>query len=181
MPDDHIRDTSAEESMRMRQKYGVDEVEGKTMGVYGPITGAGEPTFFKLRAQLLEEGRSIQPLAETDHLWTWIKVYATGGENTLHAHTTEDHMFIILAGEGSFYGPNGEKKILKRNDGLMLPAGTFYNFHSSGDEPLVLLRVGSRAAEGNIKKRMGIDGEECRGGTDKNKFKPPLFSDKFYE
>jgi len=181
MPDDYIRDTSAEESMRMRQKYGVEEVEGKTMGVYGPLTGEGERTLFKLRAQLLTEGRSIHPLAETENLRTWIKVYATGGENTLHAHTTEDHMFVILDGEGSFYGPNGEKKVLKRNDGLMLPAGTFYHFNSSGDEPLVLLRVGSRAAEGNIKKRMGIDGVECQGGTDKNKFTAPTFSDKYYE
>ncbi len=181
MPDDLNVDTSAEESKRMREKYGVEEVAGKKMGVYGPITGEGEPTFFKLRAQLLKEGRSIQPLAETENLWTWIKVYATGGENTLHAHTKEDHMFIVLSGEGTFWGPNGEEKVLTRNDGLMLPAGTFYHFNSSGDEPLVLLRVGSRAEPGNIKMRMGIDGEECRGGTDKNKFTPPVFDDKYYE
>jgi len=181
MPDDHISKEDVDENLRMRQKYGVEEVEGETMGVYGPISYEGEPKFFKLRAQLLEEGRSIQPLAESENLWTWIKVYATGGENTLHAHTKEDHMFVILDGEGSFYGPNGEKKVLKRNDGLMLPAGTFYHFNSSGDEPLVILRVGSRAHDGNIKERMGHDGEECRGGTDKNKFKPPVYSDKYYE
>ncbi len=87
MPDDHATDTDVDENLRMRQKYGVEEVPGETMGVYGPISDKGNPKFFKLRAQLLDEGRSIQPLAETENLWTWIKVYASGGENVLHAHT----------------------------------------------------------------------------------------------
>ncbi|MEQ8193292.1 MAG: cupin domain-containing protein [Rhodospirillales bacterium] len=181
MPDDHAID-DIDESRRMRERYGVPEgAPGETMGVYGPVCRAGKPKFFNLRTRLLEDGRSIEPLAETENLWTWLKVYASGGENTLHAHTKEDHMFIVLNGRGKFYGPNGEVKELGRNEGLMLPAGSFYNFHCSSEEPLVLLRVGSRAEEGPIKDRIGIDGDPLRGGTKENKFKPPVYSDTYYE
>ena len=38
-----------------------------------------------------------------------IKVYASGGENTLHAHNNEDHMFVILQGTAIFHGPGVKK------------------------------------------------------------------------
>ena len=88
----------------------------------------------------------------------------------------------MLSGRATFYGPNGEEKELGRNEGLMLPAGTFYYFNCVSEDPLVLLRVGSRANDGNIKDRLGPDGEEVRGGTKKNKFKPPVYREGvFYE
>ena len=51
-----------------------------------------------------------------------------GGENTLHAHNNEDHMFVILQGTAIFHGPKGEKKEIGSNEGIMLPAGALYNF-----------------------------------------------------
>ncbi len=180
MPDDQLIDETF--NIEARQRYGIEEAPGEAMGYFSPILTAGNPKFFKLRAQLLDDGRDIVPLAETENLWTWIKVYASGGENVLHAHENEDHMFIVLHGRAKFYGPNKEEKELGRNEGLMLPAGTFYYFNSCADDPLVLLRVGSRAHEGEINLRRGPDGEEVRGGSKKNKWKAPVRREgEYYE
>lgn len=132
MPDDLVDKTF---NIEARQRYGIEEVPGEDMGYFSAISKAGNPKFFKLRAQLLDDGRDIVPLAETDNLWTWIKVYASGGENVLHSHENEDHMFIVLHGRARFYGPNKEEKELGRNEGLMLPAGTYYYFNSCAEEP----------------------------------------------
>lgn len=153
------------------------------MGSKSPLATAGRPVLFKMKAQLLDDGRSLAPLAETENLWAWMKVYASGGENTLHAHTKEDHMFIILAGEAIFYGPNGEEKKLGRNDGIMLPAGTYYHFNACSEEPLVLLRVGAKAGDpDHPESRIGIDGGPLPGGSKANKSKPPVYREgAFYE
>jgi len=153
------------------------------MGKKSPLGTAGKPIIFKMKAQLLNDGRSIVPLAETENMWSWIKVYASGGENTLHAHPNEDHMFVILAGEAVFYGPNGEEATLGRNDGIMLPAGTLYHFNACSEEPLVLLRVGARHGGGaEDMYRVGADGNPLPGGSKKNKWKPPVYrDDEYYE
>jgi mannose-6-phosphate isomerase-like protein (cupin superfamily) len=148
-----------------------------------PVDTSIKPAFFRLRAQLLDDGRSNTPIAETDNMWARLKVYASGGENTLHAHPNEDHMFIILAGEATFYGPNGEEKPLGRNEGIMLPAGSFYHFHATSAEPLVLLRVGCGAndREDHL-KRIAIDGGPLPGKSKANKWKAPVYRDgEYYE
>ncbi|MCG8548477.1 MAG: cupin domain-containing protein [Alphaproteobacteria bacterium] len=135
-----------------------------------------KPQFFKLRAQLLDEGRSNTPLTETDNMWARLKVYASGGENALHAHPNEDHMFIILDGAACFYGPNGEEKVLSRNDGIMLPAGSLYYFQATSEEPLVLLRVGCAANDReNLGARIQRDGSPLPGKSKANKWKAPVY------
>jgi mannose-6-phosphate isomerase-like protein (cupin superfamily) len=145
------------------------------MGIKGPVIQDKKPEFFSLKTQLLDDGRHTQPLAETENLWTWLRVYATGGENTLHAHPHEDHFFIVLDGHGIFYGPNGEQKELSRNEGLMLPAGTFYWFHAEGDVPLVMLRCGAQDGKGDRRERINIDGNPLHGESKENKFRPPVY------
>ncbi|MCZ6637686.1 MAG: cupin domain-containing protein [Alphaproteobacteria bacterium] len=117
-----------------------------------PVPWDGEtgvkPTFFTLRAQMLEAGNTETPLAMGENLWLKIKVYAKGGENKLHAHPYQDHSFIVLAGRACFHGPRGEEKELARNDGILLPAGSFYWFETTSEEPLVLLRAGAVTAPG---------------------------------
>ena len=93
----------------MRQRYGVEEDPDRKMGKFSPLCEYKKPQFFSMRTQLVTDGRSVNPLAETENLWAWIKVYASGGENTLHAHNNEDHMFVILQGIAIFHGPNGEQ------------------------------------------------------------------------
>jgi len=164
----------------MRERYGVESTPDRRMGKYGPISENQKPDFFDLRTQLVSEGRNIKPLAETDNLWAWIKVYATGGENTLHGHKNEDHMFIVLSGEATFIGPEGEKKVCGPNQGIMLPAATLYSFCCTSEDPLVLLRVGAQAGDGDLRDRVDENGDPLPGGSKKNKFKPPVYSDQYF-
>ena len=101
------------------------------------------PTFFHLRARLPRQGRTDTPMAATDRMWVVLKAYANDGENELHAHPNEDHVFLVLQGEADFYGPNEEVRRVRPNDGVLLPRRTFYRFRSVGDEPLVMARVGA--------------------------------------
>ena len=107
---------------------------------------AVKPSFFRMRAQLLDAGNTETPLAVGEHLWLKIKVNARGGENQLHAHPYQDHSFIVLAGRARFHGPRGEEKELGPNDGIFLPKGCFYWFETISEEPMVLLRVGATVA-----------------------------------
>lgn len=153
----------------------------RTNGEAPAIETSIKPSFFRLRAQLLDNGRSNTPIAETDNMWARLKVYASGGENTLHAHPNEDHMFIILAGTAQFHGPNGEEKTLGRNEGIMLPAGSFYNFEATSEEPLVLLRVGCSANDRDDHlKRIAVDGGPLPGKSRANKWKAPVYRDGAY-
>ena len=64
-------------------------------------TVAGKPAFFKLEAQLPQQGRTDTPLAASDKMWVVLKTYAADGENGLHAHPNEDHTFVVLQGEAT--------------------------------------------------------------------------------
>lgn len=166
----------------MRARYGVPDSTDREMGKFSPISKNAKPDFFSLKTQLVSEGRSVNPLAETENMWAWIKVYASGGENTLHAHKNEDHMFVVLDGKATFFGPNGEEREVGRNEGLMLPANSIYRFCCTSEEPLVLLRVGTRAHEGDLRDRIGVDGLPLPGSSKKNKFKPPVYREgAFFE
>jgi quercetin dioxygenase-like cupin family protein len=101
------------------------------------------PSFFHLRAKLPKQGRTDTPMAATDRMWVVLKTYANDGENELHAHPNEDHVFLVLQGEVEFYGPSKEVRRAGKFDGVLLPRGTFYWFRAVGDEPLVMARVGA--------------------------------------
>jgi len=61
-----------------------------------------KPAFFKLEAQLPQQGRTDTPVAASDRMWVVLKTYAADGENGLHAHPNEDHTFVVLQGEATF-------------------------------------------------------------------------------
>ena len=102
-----------------------------------------KPGFFALRAQLPEQGRTNQVMAASSQLNVVLKTYASGGENELHAHTNEDHLFVVMQGSATFYGPGGEFRVVNLHEGVVLPRGVLYRFVANGPEPLVLLRVGA--------------------------------------
>ena len=142
----------------------------QTIGSGGNV----KPTIFRLHAQLLDQGRSNTPLAETDNMWATLKVYASGGENGLHAHPNEDHMFVILQGTARFFGPNDETVDLGRYQGIMLPAGSYYKFQSTSEEPLVLMRVGCQAGTQDPAGRLNISGEPMPGDSAENRRVPVI-------
>ena len=137
-----------------------------------------KPSVFKVRAQLLDQGRTDSMLAATDNLTVRLKVYASGGENELHAHPGEDHVFIILQGSARFFGPDGEIMEIGNNAGIMLPGGNFYKFFATSEEPLVLLRIGNpNFKHQKTPHRINIKGEEMRGDSKENKKVPVIFKE----
>ena len=132
-----------------------------------PITGGPEgyrrkiaelsanegPTFFHLAAQLPKEGRTDTMFAASQTMTVILKTYAATGENELHRHPAEDHVFVVLDGEAEFYGPAGEVRRVGKYDGVFVPTTAYYCFRAVGDDPLVMLRVGAKtdpADEGGI-------------------------------
>ena len=135
-------------------------------------------TTYSMKVPLLTSGRTNEVLARSDTTTVRAKVYAQGGENALHTHLDEDHTFFILDGEATFYGPDEQTVVVGRHEGIMIPAGAFYRFQSTGDTNLVLLRFGADVTppEGTTEPRIGIDGLPLRGKDPRNKQQPPVFS-----
>lgn len=136
-----------------------DETEEMRRKREATIAASAPASVFKLRAQLLKQGRSTDLVSATDNMRVHIKVYASGGENGLHNHTQEDHFHLVLDGSACFYGPRGEEIHCGKYEGIMLPAGSFYRFHATSEEPLILLRVGAKAPSTSEIDRINIYGE----------------------
>lgn len=108
-----------------------------------PIAAIDEAVVFSMRnLPLLEQGTSYDPLATAENLWAAVKVYASGGENALHAHGGEDHAFIVLQGKATFTFGDGTTRLVTTHEGVMIPKNVQYKFEADEAENLVLLRVG---------------------------------------
>jgi mannose-6-phosphate isomerase-like protein (cupin superfamily) len=140
-----------------------------------------KPSFFRLEAQLPKQGRTDTPVAASDKMWVVLKTYAADGENGLHAHPNEDHTFIVLQGQATFYGPHDETRSIGKNEGVLLPHGTFYWFKAASDEPLVMVRIGAAAFDDVDRRgRINPDGSEMRGDSVENKQVELIMSDRWF-
>jgi mannose-6-phosphate isomerase-like protein (cupin superfamily) len=141
-----------------------------------------KPQMFGLKVRLPKKGRGSALLAATDRMWINLKTYAEGGENTLHAHTNEDHTFIVLQGKATFYGPEGESVTFTRNQGILLPRGCTYYFHAEPGEALVLLRVGCVVDAQSVPwTRTDGKGSPLPGSSKKNKSVVTEFTDEYFQ
>jgi quercetin dioxygenase-like cupin family protein len=105
-----------------------------------------------LKTPLFSSGRTNLSVPETDLLKLRGKVYAEGGENGLRTHKGEDHAFVVLQGQVTFHDEADAVTVVNKYEGILLPRGVFYWFQSTGDENLVLLRVGAgREREGEFR------------------------------
>jgi mannose-6-phosphate isomerase-like protein (cupin superfamily) len=142
---------------------------------------------FRLRTPLLSQGRSHHVLAATDMVNVAIKCYSSGGENALHTHVGEDHVFVVLQGRARFYDSDGKETELGRNQGILLPRGWFYRFESCADEPLILLRFGARQpgerTATRTDDRIAPDGHHLDPSSEENKHvgEPVVIEGAFYE
>src|SRR5437870_10395480 len=94
----------------------------------------------QLKTQLVKEGHTRNMLAETNLMTLRIHCYAPGiGENALHSHTKEDHIFLVLQGTAQFNTGRDGKTIVNagRNNAVVLPAGCYYQLWTSGDGPRI--------------------------------------------
>ena len=111
----------------------------------------------------MSEGHTKDLLAQTDLMTMHLHCYGPkGGENGLHAHIDEDHVFVVLQGEAQFRGADGMLPVLRKNQALMLPKGSFYSFSNESTEPLVLLRFGASAKDA-AGGRLDPDGKPIPG------------------
>ncbi|MEA2642667.1 MAG: hypothetical protein QOF51_4061 [Chloroflexota bacterium] len=129
---------------------------------------------FNLRTPYLDQGRTTDVRARTDLMTITAKVYAEGGENGMHHHTHEDHAFIVLEGEATFHLETDENtRVVRRYEGVMLPKGANYWFQSTGDENLVMVRVGA-TYPGAPTGRLTPDGRDIPGDSPENKQVPRI-------
>jgi mannose-6-phosphate isomerase-like protein (cupin superfamily) len=104
---------------------------------------APKSTTFTIGGPYLSKGRINIELANTDLLTLSLKVNAEGGENAIHTHMNEDHSFIVLEGEVTFFDENETPTVVGQYGGIMIPKGAFYRYLNTGDRNLFLLRVGA--------------------------------------
>ena len=151
-----------------------------TLALEKPVSK--KASFFKLRAQMLEQGRTNTALARTENMWATLKVYASGGENTLHTHPHEDHTFLVLQGSARYYDADGGHTDVGKHEGIMLPAGAYYWFEATSKEPLVLVRIGCRVGAKDAGGRLNIRGEPMPGHSKENKHGAVVYRDgEFFE
>ena len=142
------------------------------------LAASRKPRVFSLRTRGLKSGGADTIVSATPSQWIWIKCYASGGENELHAHVHEDHTFICLQGEVVFRGPKGEKLSVRRHEGFTIPAGNVYSFEVASKENLVLLRIGSPTGTGDPGFRVDEHGKALDAFV---AAKPlPVFSDEWF-
>jgi mannose-6-phosphate isomerase-like protein (cupin superfamily) len=110
-----------------------------------------KPQLFSLKTPMVSAGMIDNFVSQTDLMKVSIKIYAEGGENFLHTHTSEDHFFVVLEGEATFRDPSDKPIVLHKHQGIMLPRGCYYMFSATGGTPLVMLRVAATAVQPWVK------------------------------
>jgi len=86
-----------------------------------------------------------------------LNYYIPGRKNKLHTHPGEDHIFVVMDGQATFYNKEHQPTVLNKGEGIMLPENHYYYFASTGEAPLALFRV--NAKKGNKPKVVRVDAE----------------------
>jgi oxalate decarboxylase/phosphoglucose isomerase-like protein (cupin superfamily) len=141
-----------------------------------------DPEIIALRTQLASKGHTKHLLAQTDMMTMHIHCYAPkGGENGLHTHVKEDHVFVCLQGEAVFSGLHGALPALKKHQAIFIPRGCFYSFSNETEEPCILLRFGA-SADGHHGERIDPQGKPIAGRAHKaGAIAPVLIEGAFFE
>lgn len=141
-----------------------------------------DPEIIPLRTQLASKGHTKHLLAQTDMMTMHIHCYAPqGGENGLHTHVKEDHVFVCLQGEPVFRGINGPLPALRKHQAIFIPRGCYYSFSNETLEPCILLRFGA-SPDGYNSDRIDPQGKPIPGRAhQKDAVAPVLIPGAFFE
>lgn len=123
-----------------------------------------EALTFELKTPLLTSGRSQMPLARTDLVSVALNYYTPGRKNKLHSHPGEDHVFVVLDGEVTFYDKDDRSTVIKKGQGIMIPGDWYYCFQNTGVKDLAMLRFGAR------KEKPAVARIESTGRTSEDAF-----------
>lgn len=135
-----------------------------------PTETTADQLRFSLRnLPLLDGGATMDLVGLAPMLWAHSKVYSAGGENALHSHDVEDHVFLVLQGRATFFFADGSQSEVRAFEGVTIPRGVKYRFHADETEGnLVLFRVGA-AAIGNsadLDPKFGLPREALQSRSD---------------
>jgi quercetin dioxygenase-like cupin family protein len=80
-------------------------------------------------------GQTLERLSEDDEVLVMETTYAAGGAPApAHFHPAQEEHFTVLSGAVRA-GVEGEERILREGDELIVPAGTAHDFGGHPDEP----------------------------------------------
>ena len=80
---------------------------------------------FRIKPQLLAAGKQLTTLAGNDVLKGTVMVADSGGETVVHSHTAMDQLFLVLAGQATFYRSLDEvAAVLGPMEGILVPRGS---------------------------------------------------------
>ena len=128
------------------------------------------PQLIDLKIPMLCGGMSRDLLCKGENATFRIHCYSTGmGEkHGFHAHTEEEHLFIVLQGSAVFSGLDGKLPTVEKNKGIWLPKGCFYEFYNPGPEPLIVVRFGAVNTGANESTRVTPQGAAIKGRSSSN-------------
>jgi uncharacterized cupin superfamily protein len=89
------------------------------------------------------------PVARFSELGIRLHILPPGQPNGLYHSETQQEDFLVLSGECTLLVEGGERQ-LGPWDFVHCPAGTEHIFVGAGDEPCVILMVGSRSGDGRV-------------------------------
>lgn len=121
---------------------------------------ADRPKVFSYERPEGDHPKVLQPLVSTDILEADVQLVREGGSNTLHYHTGQDGVFVVLEGTARFYESEDEAIAdLDAGEGIVIPRGTEYWFESAGSEPLHLLHVAAISDASEDERVTVVSGE----------------------
>jgi len=118
---------------------------------------------------LLDGGATMDLLGLSPMLWAHSKVYSSGGENALHSHDIEDHVFLVLQGEAIFHFGDESTTSVRAFEGVTVPRGTRYRFKANeAHGNLVMFRVGAAAVKDStdLHPKFAIPNEALQSRSD---------------
>lgn len=80
----------------------------------------------------------------------FIAVFKTppgGGELRYHQHPDSDQILVVVKGELAVGGP-GAERLVKENQGVLIPAGAYYGFKNRTQEDVVFLSLRTESSGG---------------------------------
>jgi mannose-6-phosphate isomerase-like protein (cupin superfamily) len=98
-------------------------------------------------------GRRHIRLWNTEHGSFWIINSEPDIQDDMHYHENDDHIFLVLEGEGVVRTPENEIS-LKPNDIVVLTAKQTYQLCNTGKKRLLLLGAGNRHVNGETGYRV---------------------------
>jgi mannose-6-phosphate isomerase-like protein (cupin superfamily) len=99
------------------------------------------------------EGTRNFKLWRTEHATFWFINSEPKVQDNMHYHENDDHMFMVLEGQGVVRTPHKEFEI-KPYDMVVLTAGQPYQLCTTGEGRLLLLGAGNSGVDGKPRTRV---------------------------